>query len=320
MLFLVTGAAGFIGSQIVELLLAQGHAVRGIDCFTDYYPRRLKELNLAAARSEANFQMVEADILDCKPAELLDGVDAVIHLAAQAGVRASWGKNFEIYTHNNVMTTQFLLEAIKELGNRRLVYASSSSVYGDTKDLPMRETSVCWPVSPYGVSKLAAEHLCTLYHKNFGLDTVSLRYFTVYGPRQRPDMAFHRLIRCLLTGGEFRLFGDGEQSRDFTFVGDIARATVAAALTPAAEGEILNLGGGHRATVNEVIARLEEITGRRARITRQAVAKGDVRDTQADCTRATRVLAWQPESDLAAGLAAETQWVEAMLPVLQQEV
>ncbi len=320
MRFLVTGVAGFIGSQVAERLLEQGHQVRGIDCFTDYYPRRLKELNLAPSLASPGFSFVEQDIMAVEPASLLEGVDVVIHLAAQAGVRRSWGANFQIYTHNNLLTTQRLLEAAKDHGLRRLVYASSSSVYGDTQDLPMRETSACWPVSPYGVSKLAAEHLCHLYTKNFGLDTVSLRYFTVYGPRQRPDMAFHRFIRAQLEGTGFRLFGDGEQSRDFTFVSDIVDATIAAALIPEARGGIFNIGGGSRVSVNQVIAMLEEITGHKAPIERLAVAKGDVRDTEADTSRARAVLGFDPRFDLKKGLAAEVAWVRQMLPTLQREV
>ena len=318
MRLLVTGVAGFIGSQVAERLLALGHEVRGIDCFTDYYPRRLKDLNLVQVRDHAAFSFVEKDIMAVDPRELLEGVQAAIHLAAQAGVRRSWGANFQIYTHNNVLTTQRLLETIKEMGGIRLVYASSSSVYGDTRDLPMRETSACWPVSPYGVTKLAAEHLCTLYTKNFGLDTVSLRYFTVYGPRQRPDMAFHRFIRAQLEGGGIRLFGDGGQSRDFTFVGDVVEATISAALRPEARGGIFNIGGGARVSVNQVIAMLEEITGRTAPVERLAVAKGDVRDTEADTSRARQLLAFDPRYDLKKGLAAEVEWVRQMLPVLKE--
>ncbi|MBI4798051.1 MAG: GDP-mannose 4,6-dehydratase [Desulfarculus sp.] len=318
MQFLVTGVAGFIGSQVAERLLELGYQVRGIDCFTDYYSRRLKELNLAACRDHAGFSFLEQDIQEASPASLLEGVEVVIHLAAQAGVRRSWGANFQVYTHNNLLSTQRLLELAKGLGLRRLVYASSSSVYGDTKDLPMRETSVCWPVSPYGVSKLAAEHLCTLYHKNFGLDTVSLRYFTVYGPRQRPDMAFHRFIRAQIEGTGIRLYGDGGQSRDFTYVSDIVEATLAAALTPQAKGGIFNIGGGSRVSVNQVIAMLEEITGKQAPIERLAVAKGDVRDTEADTSRARSVLGFDPRFDLKKGLAAEVAWVRQMLPVLQE--
>ncbi len=318
MRFLVTGAAGFIGSQMAERLLALGHTVRGIDCFTDYYARRLKEDNLSQARQHQAFEFWEQDIMAVDPVRLLDGVEVIIHLAAQAGVRRSWGANFQIYTHNNVLTTQRLLETMKEVGGQRMVYASSSSVYGDGAELPARETAACWPVSPYGVTKLAGEHMCTLYHRNFGLDTVSLRYFTVYGPRQRPDMAFHRFIRAMLEGGQFKLFGDGEQSRDFSYVGDVVEATLAAALTPQAKGQVFNIGGGHRATVNQVIAQLERITGGRAKVQRLEVAKGDVRDTEADTSRARAILGYAPGFDLQQGLAAEVEWVRAMLPVLQE--
>jgi nucleoside-diphosphate-sugar epimerase len=316
--YLVTGAAGFIGSQVCQELLAEGHEVRGIDCFTDYYPRKLKELNLEQSRGQDAFEFVEQDVVTADLDKLLDGVDVVIHLAAQAGVRASWGANFTIYTHNNVLSTQALLEAGKAGAFKRLVYASSSSVYGDTQDLPMREESACWPVSPYGVTKLAAEHLCGLYHKNFGVDTVSLRYFTVYGPRQRPDMAFHRFIKALLTGGEIRLFGDGGQSRDFTFVSDIVDATIAAAAADDVSGQIFNIGGGARVSVNQVIEWLEEITGQRAKVARLEVAKGDVRDTHADTSRARAKLGFDPRYDLKKGLKAETEWVEKMLPVLKE--
>ncbi len=318
MRFLVTGAAGFIGSAVCERLLAQGHEVVGVDCFTDYYPRRLKEANLAPSRDHRSFRFLEDDILDLDLPRLLGEVEVVIHLAAQAGVRASWGAEFTHYTHHNILATQALLEAAKEAGLGRLVYASSSSVYGDTDDLPMREDSLCRPVSPYGVTKLAAEHLCSLYHHNFGLDTVSLRYFTVYGPRQRPDMAFHRFIKALLTGGEIRLFGDGSQSRDFTYVDDIVEATIAAAAVPQARGGIFNLGGGARVSVNQVIAWLEEITGRRAVVRRLEVAKGDVRQTEADTSRARRVLGFAPRYHLKRGLAREVAWVEENLSLLQE--
>lgn len=317
---LVTGAAGFIGSQVVDKLLTMGHTVRGIDCFADYYPRILKQGNISAALADPGFELIEQDLLQAPMDQLLAGIDAAIHLSAQAGVRRSWGDDFEVYTANNILATQRLLEGAKAVGLGRLVYAGSSSVYGDTDDLPMRETSVCRPVSPYGVSKLAAEHLCRLYHTNFGLNTVSLRYFTVYGPRQRPDMAFHRFIRALMEGGTIRLFGDGEQTRDFTFVGDIVQATVDAALSSMAAGEVFNLGGGSRVSVNQVIERLEQLVGQKAKVERQKVAKGDVRHTEADTSRARQVLGFAPHTNLDQGLAAEVGWVRENLATLQEAV
>lgn len=315
---LVTGVAGFIGSRVAAKLLELGHRVLGMDCFTDYYPRPLKELNLAPFNGQEGFRLLEEDVTKADLVGLLEGKGAVIHLAAQAGVRRSWAKNFEIYTKNNVLSTQHLLEAGVQVGLPRLVYAGSSSVYGDTRDLPAREDSACWPVSPYGVTKLAGEHLCLLYHRNFGLETASLRYFTVYGPGQRPDMAFHRFIRAMLTGGEIRLFGDGGQSRDFTFVADIVDATVAAALKENAVSGVYNIGGGSKASVNQVLDMLEEITGGKATINRLEVAKGDVRDTWADTSRAARELEFKPQWDLARGLAAEVEWMRQTLPLLEE--
>ena len=225
---LVTGVAGFIGSTLATALTDRGADVVGADCFTDYYARSIKEQNLAVLRTRPAFRLVEAALQTVDLDDLLDGVTHVFHLAAQAGVRGSWGDQFRTYTTNNVDATQRLLEAVKDRPIERLVYASSSSVYGDVAAIPMREDAYLQPVSPYGVTKLAAEHLCHLYYLNYGVPTVSLRYFTVYGPRQRPDMGFHRFIRADLTGAPISLFGDGEQTRDFTFVADIVAATMAA--------------------------------------------------------------------------------------------
>jgi len=305
---LVTGAAGFVGSSLCDTLLAAGHDVVGIDCFLDYYPRELKERNLAGARTKPRFRFVEASLVDAPLAELLGGIDVVYHQAAQAGVRASWGEDFRIYSDNNVFATQRLLEACRAAKLTKFVYASSSSIYGDTDDLPMRETSRPQPVSPYGVTKLAAEHLAWLYWKNYGVPTVSLRYFTVYGPRQRPDMAFHRFIKAVLKGDPIRLFGDGAQSRDFTYIDDIVAANIAAATRDVA-GQVFNIGGGSRTTVNEVIAAIGEIVGRKPRVENLEVQKGDVRHTAADTARARAALGYAPQVSLRAGLEREVAWI-----------
>lgn len=303
---LVTGAAGFVGSHLCDALLAAGHEVRGIDCFLAYYGRDIKERNLEAARGHDAFELHEADLVSHDLEPLLDGVDWVFHQAAQAGVRASWGDDFRIYSDNNVYATQRLLEACKNAaGLRRFVYASSSSVYGDSEDLPVRESSPKRPVSPYGVTKLAAEHLAWLYWKNHGVPTVSLRYFTVYGPRQRPDMAFHRFISAAFEDGTVSLYGDGTQSRDFTYVSDIVQANMAAAVIVMDDvaGCTFNLGGGSRTTVNDVLDTIGRLTGRPVKVERREVQKGDVRHTAADTSAARAVLGFAPQVDLEEGLA-----------------
>jgi UDP-glucose 4-epimerase len=304
----VTGAAGFIGSHLTEGLLADGHEVVGVDAFVDYYPRPAKEKNLAAARDHARFRLVEGRLQDLDLAPILEGAEQVFHLAAQAGVRASWGKDFDAYTEHNVLGTQRLLEAALAARAGAIVYASSSSVYGDAAELPLRESSACWPVSPYGVTKLAGEHLCGLYAKNLGMRTVSLRYFTVYGPRQRPDMAFHKFLKALRDGRAIALYGDGEQTRDFTFVADIVRATRAAA-DRGRPGYVYNVGGGERLTLNRVLATIEDVTGRRFEIVREAAQKGDMRDTFADTSAAARDLGFRSTVSLAEGLAREWAWI-----------
>ena len=308
---LVTGAAGFIGSHIAEALIERGHEVVGIDCFTDYYARDIKESNLTSLRDSRRFRMVEADLLEYDLKRLLEGVDVIYHEAAQAGVRASWGQSFRIYTENNIRATQRLLEATRNLPLKRFVYASSSSIYGDAEELPVTETALPQPVSPYGVSKLAAEHLCHLYWVNYGVPTVALRYFTVYGPRQRPDMGFHKFIRALLGGDEIVIYGDGNQTRDFTFVSDAVTANLAC-IGAEVTGRVFNIGGGSRVSVNHVLDVLQQISGLKARLRYIEDQKGDVRDTHADTSRARDALGFNPSVTIEEGLRAELEWRRGM--------
>ena len=312
MIALVTGAAGFIGSHLAERLLAEGASVVGVDCFTDYYARELKQANLAALRPHPAFRFVETTIQAADWPALLPGVTHVFHLAAQAGIRGSWGSDFHVYTANNIDATQVLLEACRGAQLQRIVHASSSSVYGDAAGMPMREDATPHPVSPYGATKLAAEHLCRLYNRAYGLPAVSLRYFTVYGPRQRPDMAFHRFLTALRDGTTITLYGDGTQTRDFTYVGDAVKATVAAGLrgTP---GEVYNIGGGSRVSMNDALALMARCTGRSATIRRQSPGRGDMRDTWADTNRARRDLGYAPSVNLEQGITAEYEWLSATL-------
>ena len=312
---LVTGAAGFIGSTLSERLIRSGADVVGIDCFTDYYPRPLKERNLANLRSAPKFHFVESRIQDADLPSLLADRTHVFHLAAQAGVRKSWGKDFEIYTVNNIEATQVLLEACVGRPIDRLVYASSSSVYGDNVAMPMREDAFIQPVSPYGVSKLAAEQLCYLYFVNHRVPTVSLRYFTVYGPRQRPDMGFNKFLRATILGQPITVFGDGEQTRDFTFVDDIVSATVAAA-ERGVPGRVYNIGGGSRVSVNHVLEIVGRVADRAPILTVDSAQKGDMRHTYANTDLARADLAFEPTVTLEQGLAAEYAWLKQSLDTL----
>jgi nucleoside-diphosphate-sugar epimerase len=308
---LVTGAAGFIGSTLSEHLVNTGAEVIGLDCFTDYYPRPIKERNLATVRAHERFRFVEGAIDQVDLATLLDGVTHVFHLAAQAGVRKSWGRDFRTYTSLNVDATQILLEHCVGRPIERVVYASSSSVYGDEVPMPMREDAVPGPVSPYGVTKLAAEHLCQLYALNHGVPAVSLRYFTVYGPRQRPDMGFHRFFSALLDGRPVAQYGDGLQTRDFTFVRDAVAATAAAAVR-GVPGRVYNIGGGSNVSLKDVFAMIERVSGRQLMIDHQPVQKGDMRDTYADTSRARADLGYAPSVQLEQGLAEMFGWMEAI--------
>lgn len=306
---LVTGAAGFIGSQLCERLLAEGREVVGIDCLTDYYDPARKRRNLAASLAAPGFRFVQEDLVDADLPALLDGCGLVFHEAAQAGVRASWGSEFGIYLHCNLDATQRLLEACRGR-DLKLVYASSSSVYGAVAELPMRETSLPRPFSPYGVTKLAAEQLIDLYRLNHGLRAVALRYFTVYGPRQRPDMGFSRFIAAGLKGEALPIYGDGSQTRDFTFVADILAANLHAA---SYEGDayVFNVGGGSRVTLREALDTLADALGLELRLEHQPAQHGDVPDTLADATRIEAEFGFKPTIGLATGLAAQVEWTRA---------
>ena len=313
MLCIVTGVAGFIGSSLAEHLLAAGHTVRGVDCFVPYYPRALKEQNLAAIREHNRFEFVEGDLNKIDLNAFVDSAECVFHQAAQAGVRASWGNYFESYTSNNILASQRLLEALRPSKSlKKLVYASSSSIYGNAESYPTPETLRPQPVSPYGVTKLAAEHLMSLYASEFSVPTASLRYFTVYGERQRPDMAFHRFARAALQGEQIVVYGDGEQSRDFTYIADIVAANVAAA-ERAPAGAIYNIGGGTQSTVNEILLQIENIVGRKLNIVRQERQSGDARRTSADTSRARKELQFSPSVTLETGLKREVAWMESLL-------
>jgi len=307
---LVTGAAGFIGSHLTAALLDRGATVVGVDCFTDYYARAIKESNLDENRRRSGFRFVETAIHSADLESLLDGITHVFHLAAQAGVRKSWGRDFKTYTVNNVDATQLLLEACVGRPLERFVHASSSSVYGDRAAIPMREDALPQPVSPYGVTKMAAEQLGYLYHVNHGLPVVAMRYFTVYGPRQRPDMAFHRFIRAALRDEPITLFGDGEQTRDFTFVSDAVAATIAAA-ERGVNGRSYNIGGGSRVSMNDVIGIIGRIAGRPLTVAREGAQKGDMRDTYADTSLARQDLGFEPRVGLEEGIGAEYRWLSS---------
>jgi len=308
---LITGVAGFIGSHLAERLLDLGHRVVGVDKFLDNYPRRFKEKNLVKIFQNPAFRFIDGDLLELDCADLLRDVDYLFHLAAQPGVRSSWGTEFAQYSQNNVMATQILLEASKGTNVKKFVYGSSSSVYGDTDDLPMREAGATRPVSPYGVTKLAAEHLCYLYWKAYAVPTVSLRFFTVYGPRQRPDMFFHIFMRALARGEEVPMYDDGEQTRDFTFCSDIVDGILGAAFYPDS-GDIFNLGGGSEITLLKAIAMVEKIAGRKARIRRLERQKGDVRHTRATLSEAKAKIGYSPRVGLKEGLAQEWEWIKSI--------
>jgi nucleoside-diphosphate-sugar epimerase len=310
----ITGAAGFVGSHLCEACLSRGWSVTGVDCFTDYYPEAVKRSNLGAAAGHAAFRLVEADLASDSIPELLEGADVVFHLAAQPGVRPSWGQSFDAYTTANVVALQRLLEAAKDHPLQKFVFASSSSVYGDSEQLPTPEDAVLAPLSPYGATKVLGEHLCTIYRRSYAVPVVCMRFFSVYGPRQRPDMAFWKLIDSALRGTEMTIFGDGGQTRDFTYVADIVAATIAAGLEAPA-GAVYNVGGGSRTALRDAIALVEgEVGPPKLRTTQRQ--RGDARDTAADTERIRSELGYAPEWDLARGLAEQIAWQQRAAEIL----
>jgi len=304
---LVTGAAGFIGSHLSERCLAQGHRVRGIDSFTSYYDPEIKRANLTPVEGDPGWSFLEQDLADCDLASVLDGIEIVFHLAAQPGVRASWGQTFGAYVDSNVTALQRLLEASRRAAIDRFVFASSSSVYGDARRLPADEDTPIKPLSPYGATKALGEHLCSIYHRSYSLPIVVLRYFTVYGPRQRPDMAFSKLIRAAITGEEIVIYGDGHQTRDFTFISDTVDGTLAAAKS-GDPGATYNLGGGSRTSMNEVLDMIADVTGADLKVRRVAAQLGDARDTAADSSRARAAIGFVPSRSLYEGLREQADW------------
>ncbi len=307
---LVTGAAGFIGSHVAERLLADGHAVTAVDNFHPYYDRAIKERNVAAVRAHPNARFVEADLSGADLAPIVEGIDAVVHLAAQAGVRGSWGDSFGSYLDCNVLSTQRLLEASRHRQLHAFVYASSSSVYGDEELGAVSESTLPAPHSPYGVTKLAGEHLALLYRRNHGTPAVALRYFSVYGPRERPDKAIQRFLTAARAGGGIRVLGDGSQKRDFTYVGDVVEATMSA-LTDPPVGRAINIARGQTVALNDLIDIVRRTTGAALPATRGAAVQGDVRTTSADISLAKALLRYAPRTDLAVGIAAQWAHVRA---------
>ncbi len=308
---LVTGVAGFVGHTLAKALLTQGHEVVGIDMVTDYYEVAIKERNLASIPPE-RFTFHRADLNEVDLDALLSGVDWVFHQAGQPGVRMSWGRDFAVYIRQNIAATQRLLEAAKRSSTlQRLVYASSSSVYGNAETYPTRETDRPQPVSPYGVTKLAAEHLCSLYAANFGVPTVSLRYFTVYGPGQRTDMAFTRFVRAAVLDEVISIFGTGEQIRDFTFIDDIVRANILAASTESvASGSVFNVAGGTNISVNETLQILGSLAGHPLKVDYTDKVAGDVFRTGGSVEAIGAALGWRAEVDIHEGLTRHLAWGE----------
>jgi UDP-glucuronate 4-epimerase len=315
---LITGAAGFIGSHLAQKCLAEGHDVLGVDSFTPYYDTNIKRANITKIGDDPSWTFLEGDLVSLDLTSVLDGIEVVFHLAAQPGVRASWGETFEAYVTSNVTALQRLLEASRSAAIDRFVFASSSSVYGNAERLPATEDTALRPLSPYGATKALGEHLCRIYNRSFDLPTVMLRYFTVYGPRQRPDMAFNKLIQAALEHDQIVIYGDGEQTRDFTFVSDAVDGTFNAAWNGPSDS-VYNLGGGSRTSMNEVLSMIADLVGTKLDVRRVEAQAGDARDTAADTSRARAQLGFAPSRSLYEGLTEQVAWHRLLTSGLQQQ-
>jgi len=307
---LVTGACGFIGTNLCESLLSDGHSVTGVDSFTNNYSEDIKKANLNSLNEYPSFKNLDVDLLTTNLEPIVSGKDVIFHLAGQPSVHNSWGEDFKTYSNRNIVLTQRLLEASRKARTARFVYSSSSSIYGRVNSAPTKENDVKCPISPYGVTKLAAENLVTLYASEFNLSTVSLRYFTVFGPRQRPDMAFNKLIQAVHAGKSFSLHGDGSQVRDFTFVGDVVVANKLAGFKDVSPGSVFNIGGGSPVSMNEIIAMVEKISNKKVMIEHTPLGPGNPMVTTADCTAAVNALGWKPKMAIFNGLISQVAWQE----------
>jgi len=308
----VTGVAGFIGSHLAERLIKEGMEVVGVDAFLPYYSPKQKEANIASLKDQPRFRLIKANLLSIDLETLLSDVDLVFHMAAQPGVRASWGHNFKEYARNNLEATQELLEAARGKGLTKFIHASSSSVYGEVQKLPISETDPLRPVSPYGVTKLAAEKLCQVYAANFSVPVTMLRFFTVFGPRQRPDMAIHRFIVAAIKEEPIEIFGDGSQTRDFTYVADVVEACLLAAQADSGIGPY-NIGGGSRVAIKDLVALIEKVLDTQVKIEFLKRQPGDVSHTHSDTQRAREQLGFKPQFDLEEGLFEEAAWLRSQL-------
>jgi len=307
---LITGVAGFIGSSLAERLLKAGFKVVGIDSFTNYYSTYIKEKNIENCLKHSNFSLIRQDLYTLDLSRIFENTEYIFHLSAQPGVRASWGKEFSTYVKNNISVTQKILESLKNNTIlKKFVLASSSSVYGNQSSVMNEETTLTRPVSPYGVTKLASENLTNLYFQNYEIPTISLRYFTVYGPKQRPDMAFTRFFHSIIKDKKLAVFGNGEQTRDFTYVDDVVKATVNAA-TSNSVGEILNIGGGSVFSIVQIIEFMKEITGKELEIDFKKEQKGDVKHTSADISKSEKLIDYKPSIDIKYGLTQQYEYIK----------